>query len=207
VTRFGKIRWTIGRESENKEKADTLLRSKPVEVILVEAGRLGEHSTVWKEETCKVVISLEGWRGCPPREWRIRRQRIRHESLGGVTNGEFTVHLAHRGEFDGFDWFQELKGVLAKLNHVLTCTGSGRKVPATEELKRGWTEDDKLVWANRFEKIDTPTVYYKDAWLHRRLELKELKAVLDVPDSSECGARLRVRLKAMKMPGRFTSQS
>jgi hypothetical protein len=88
------------------------------------------------------------------------------------------------------------------LNHVLTCTGSGRKVPVTEGLKGGWTEDDKLVWENRFKKIDTPTVYYRDGWLHRRLELKELKAVLDVPDSGECGASLRVRLKAMRMPGK-----
>jgi hypothetical protein len=83
VSRFGKIKWTIERESENKEKVKDLLRSAPVEVVLLEAGRVGENSEIWKGEACKVVISLEGWRGCPPREWRIQRKRIRHESLGG----------------------------------------------------------------------------------------------------------------------------
>jgi hypothetical protein len=139
----------------------------------------------------------------PSSEWSIRRKRIRHDALGSVTNGEFMVHLAHRRDFDGFDWFQDFKGVPAKLNHVLTCTGSGQKVPCTEGLKQGWTEDDKLVWKSRLKRIDAPTVYDKDGWLHRRLELKELKAVLDVPDSGECGAKLRLRLKSMKMPGKL----
>jgi hypothetical protein len=57
VTRFGKIRWVIGRESENKEKAKGLLSAELVEVISVEAGRLGGNSVVWKEEACRVVIS------------------------------------------------------------------------------------------------------------------------------------------------------
>jgi hypothetical protein len=38
--------------------------------------------------------------------------------------------------------------------------------------------------------------------LSRKLDLKELKAVLDVPDSDECGTVLRHRLKAMKLPGK-----
>jgi hypothetical protein len=120
-----------------------------------------------------------------------------------VTNGEFMLHVAHRGDFSGFAWFENMKGVTAKLDHALTCTGLGRKTPMTDKGKRGWTEDDKLDWTSRFEKIDTPTVYFKDAWLYRRLELKELKSVLDVPDGDECGTALRRRLKGMRMPGKL----
>jgi hypothetical protein len=190
-----------GKESEESQKLRACLQDKKsVDVVLVEAGRLGKNSLVWNEDKCKAVICMEGWRGTLPKDWTILRRRIRHESLGGVTNGEFLVHIAHRGDFRGFNWFEDLKGVPAKLNHVLTCTGSGRKVAMKDSVKRGWTEDDKLAWENRFEKIDTPTVYFKDAWLSRRLELKELKAVLDVPDGDECGSTLRNRLKAMKMP-------
>jgi hypothetical protein len=193
----------MGKESEDGGKMKRLLQKVQVGVLLVESGRVGTHSSIWNGATCKVVVSLEGWRGSPPSAWTILRKRIRHDELGGVTNGEFVVHVAHRGEFNGFNWFREMKGVSAKLNHVLTCTGLGRKVPRTTGIKRGSTDNDKLVWANRFEKIDTPTVYSKESWLSRRLELKELKAVLDVPDGDESGSALRQRLKAMRMPGKL----
>jgi hypothetical protein len=193
----------MGKESEDGGKLKRLLQKREVDVLLVESGRVGTHSSIWNEASCKVAVSLEGWRGSPPSAWTILRKRIRHDELGGVTTGEFVVHVAHRGEFNGFNWFREMKGVSAKLNHVLTCAGLGRKVPMTTGIKRGWTDDDKLVWANRFEKIDTPTVYFKDSWLSRRLELKELKAVLDVPDGFESGSALRQRLKAMCMPGKL----
>jgi hypothetical protein len=205
VLRFGNIVWAIGKESEEGKKLEVLLRTKkPVDVILVEAGWLGANSQIWKEESCKAVVSLEGWRGPPPSKWTILRKKICHDALGDVTNGEFLVHVAHMAEFSGFDWFEGFQeGVPEKLRHVLTCTGSGRKVPVQDGIKWGWTEDEKVIWGNKFEKIDTPTVYFKDAWLSRRLELKELKAVLDVPDGDDCGAVLLLnRLKAMKMPGK-----
>jgi hypothetical protein len=203
VPRFGEIAWTLGKESDEAGSLEKALGEKQVDVLLIESGRVGAHSPIWGASACKVVVSMEGWRGLPPGEWTIRRKKIRYDALGGVTNGEFVVHVAHRGEFSGFNWFDELRGAPAKLNHVLTCTGSGRKVPMTDGGKRGWTPDDRLVWGNRFEKIDTPTVYFKDSWLSRRLELKELKAVLDVPDSNECGTALQQRLKGMRMPGKL----
>jgi hypothetical protein len=43
----------------------------------------------------------------------------------------------------------------------------------------------------------TDLVFLKESWLSRRLELKELKAVLDVPDGDESGSALRQHLKAM----------
>jgi hypothetical protein len=36
----------------------------------------------------------------------------------------------------------------------------------------------------------------------RRLELKELKGVLDIPVLEECGTELRARMKGMRMPGK-----
>jgi hypothetical protein len=66
VARFGKIKWAMGKKTENKEKIGGLLRTKPVEIVLVEAGRLGANSAIWKNNACKIVISLEGWRGSPP---------------------------------------------------------------------------------------------------------------------------------------------
>jgi hypothetical protein len=197
VARFGRISWSVGGGQEGGKELKMQLTASPVDIILLEAGRLSPKSPVWNSEHTMVVVSLEGWRGCPPKEWTIRRRKIRHDEIGGVTNGEFGIHIAHRGDFDGFDWFGDLKGVPAKLNHVLTYTGSGRKVPATDATKRGWTDNDKLIWGGRFEKIDTPRVYFKDAWLSRRLELKELKTVLDVPDGKECGTALRQRLRLM----------
>jgi hypothetical protein len=73
-------------------------------------------------------------------------------------------------------------------------------VPA--EVPEGWTNNSRLIWEKRFDKIATPTVFYKDNWVKRRLELKELKGVLDIHAMEECGTAMRERMKAMRMPGK-----
>jgi hypothetical protein len=139
----------------------------------------------------------------PPVDWTTSRHRISHAQLGGVTEGGSLIHIAHRGPFDNFDWCKELPRVPARLAHVLSCTGSGRKVPIPAGTPEGWTEDGRLDWAQRFNKIATPTVLYKDSWVKRKLELKELKGVLDIPAIEECGTELRARMKGMRMPGKI----
>jgi hypothetical protein len=89
------------------------------------------------------------------------------------------------------------------LRHILTCTGSGCKIPIPDGKPRGWTNDERLKWAGRFGQIDTPTVFYKDHWVARRLELKELRVVLDVPIIAKSGSDLRHKLKRMKVPGKM----
>jgi hypothetical protein len=88
------------------------------------------------------------------------------------------------------------------LRHILTCTGSGRKIPIPGGKPTGWTVDERLDWTDRFERIDTPTVFYKDHWVSRRLDLNELRAVLDVPIVTESGSGLRRKLKRMKVLGK-----
>jgi hypothetical protein len=123
-------------------------------------------------------------------------------SWGGVTEGEFTINVASRGPFAEFDWCAKLPGTSAKLQHVLQCTWSGRKIPIPVKAPEGWTADNRLKWECRFDKIATPTVFYKDNWVKRRLELKELKGVLDIPAMEECGTALRERMKTMRIPGK-----
>jgi hypothetical protein len=65
VPRFGEIAWSMGKESEENRKLERLLHQKRVDVLLVEAGRIGSHSAIWREEVCKVIISMDGW--SPPR--------------------------------------------------------------------------------------------------------------------------------------------
>jgi hypothetical protein len=96
----------------------TSLRKEPVNVVLMETGRLRRGSPVWEDEGVMVVVSLDGWRGSPPSQWTTRRMKIRHDQLGGVTEGEFTVYVAHTGGFAGFDWYERLQGVPARLGHV-----------------------------------------------------------------------------------------
>jgi hypothetical protein len=128
----------------------------------------------WSVETRKpglggavsVVLSLYGWRGPPPTQWNTRRMKIRHDQLGGVTEGEFTVHITYKGELAGFNWCANLKGVPEQLMHVLECTGTGRKVPIPTETPKGWTLDGHFKWEDRFNKVMTPTVFDK----HRMLD-------------------------------------
>jgi hypothetical protein len=76
------------------------------------------------------------------------------------------------------------------LRHILNCTGKGRKIAIPVGKPRGWTVDKRLEWNDRFGRIDTPSVFYKDNWVSRRLELKELRAVLDVPIVAESGSEI-----------------
>jgi hypothetical protein len=204
--RFGTVAWRtqasaklpLGRDEELARAMD----EKAVDVILIETGRPRRNSPIWKGTRVLVVVSLDGWRESPPANWTTSRHRVGHAQLGGVTEGEFVIHIAHRGQFDGFDWCKDLPGVPAKLAHVLTCTGSGRKVPIPEGTPDGWTEGGRLLWERRFDKVATPTVFYKDSWVKRRLELKELKGVFDIPAQEVCGTALKEKLKAMRMLGK-----
>jgi hypothetical protein len=204
--RFGTIVWKTRAGEKVPDERDgelaTMLRDSPVDAVLVETGRLRRSSPVWRGDAVMVVVSLDGWRESPPADWTTSRHRISHAQLGGVTEGEFQIHIACRGPLEDFDWCTNLPGVPARLEHILTCTGSGRKVPIPDETPEGWTEDGRLRWEHRFKKIVTPTVFYKDCWVKRRLELKELKGVLDILALEECGTELRARMKGMWMPGK-----
>jgi hypothetical protein len=204
--RFGTIAWrTTAGESKPGAKDGELVKimaDARVEAVLVETGRLRKSNPVWKAPQVAVVMSLDGWRECPPEDWTTSRKKVSHAQLGGVTDGEFLIHIAYRGPFEDFDWCENLPGVPAKLVHVLSCIGSGRKIPIPEGVPDGWAAGERLCWANRFKKIATPTVYYKDSWVKRRLELKELKGMLDIPVLDKCGVELRERMKAMRMPGK-----
>jgi hypothetical protein len=195
-------------DKTEKERSDEVLRARmdrnPVDVVLVETGRLRSGSPVCGGTVASVVLSLDGWWGPPPpKQWNTRRIRIRHDLLGGVTEGEFTVYVAYKGELAGFDWCANLNGVPEKLMHVLECTGTRRKVPIPTETREGWTVEGRLNWEDRFNKVMMPTVFDKTKWVVRRLGLKELRAVLDVPAMMECGTELREKLKEMKAPGKM----
>jgi hypothetical protein len=202
--RFGTVSWRTRVDKTAKERSDEVLKvlmeKNPVDVVLIDTGRLRTGSLVWAGTEVSIVLSLDGWRGPPPVQWNTRRMKIRHDQLGGVTEGEFTVHITHKGEFAGFNWCANLKGVPARLRHVLECTGTGKKVPIPTEIPKGWTQDGQLQWEDRFDKVMTPTVFDKTRWVVRRLGLKELKSVLDVPAMMDCGTELRAKLKGMKAP-------
>jgi hypothetical protein len=168
----------------------------------METGRWRRNSVVWSMKRTKVAISFEGWREPPPKEWYTYRKKLRHDQLGGVTEGEFSICIAYKGGFEGFPWCEGLVGAPAVLRHISNCTGSGRKIGIPAGKPRGWTVDERLEWTKRFGRIDTPMVFYKEHWVSRKLELKELRAVLDVPILTECGTDLRRRLKCMKVPGK-----
>jgi hypothetical protein len=157
--RFGTIVWKTRAGENGPDERDgvlaRMLRDSPVDAVLVETGRLRRSSPVWKGDAAMVVISIDGWRESPPADWTTSRQRVSHAQLGGVTEGEFLIHIACRGLLENFDWCNNLPGVLAKLEHVLTCTGLGRKVPIPDGTPEGWTADGRLQWEPRFEKIAT----------------------------------------------------
>jgi hypothetical protein len=200
VENTGGRRSSGDRDSELARTMDEIA----VDPVLIEMGRPRRNSPIWKGKRVMVVVSLDGWRESPPANWMTSRHRVGHAQLGGMTEGEFLIHIAHRGPFEDFEWCKGLPGVPAKLMHVLTCTGSGRKVPVPEGIPDGRTSSERLIWEQRFDKIATPTVFYKDSWVKRRLELKELKGMLlDIPVQEECGSALRARMKEMRMPGKI----
>jgi hypothetical protein len=57
---------------------------QPVDVVLMETGRLRKNSAIWKMEATKVVVSFEGWREAPPQEWNTCRKNLKHDQLGGL---------------------------------------------------------------------------------------------------------------------------
>jgi hypothetical protein len=70
--RLGSVEWTSGdvqqTPSDREAELSTLGSLKPVDVVLMETGRLRRNSVVWAMERTKIVISFEGWREPPPPE-------------------------------------------------------------------------------------------------------------------------------------------
>jgi hypothetical protein len=145
TSRFGTVSWRSRGDQTVVERSDTvlegLLDGDPVDVVLMKSGRVRSGSLIWQASDVMVVLSLDGWRSPPPSQWKTRRMNIRHDQLGGVTEGEFTVHVAFKGDFAGFNWCENLVGVPAKLGHMLECTGTGKKVPIPLDTPKGWTQD------------------------------------------------------------------
>jgi hypothetical protein len=69
--RFGKVSWKTRVDRTEEERSDEVLRARmdrnPVDVVLVETGRLRPGSPVWGGAAASVVLSLDGWRRPPPK--------------------------------------------------------------------------------------------------------------------------------------------
>jgi hypothetical protein len=206
--RFGQAVWRVDPlgDAVGEKEVDALainLKNGGAEVVLFEKGRVRANSPVWNDEGVKIVVAMEPWRVSPSNDWSLFTRRVGHEELGGVTDGQFAVRLAVRKELAPDEWVGEPREVRGKFVHLLNCTASGRRVPVPKGTPKGWANDGLLnKWESRFGKVETPTVFTTENWISQRLELKELKGVLDVPAVLDCGLELRERLREMTMPGK-----
>ena len=95
----------------------------------------------------------------------------------------------------------------ATLAQVVDPTVGGKKFCLGEEVSKGQLNSYKglLEWKKRFEKVIVPTVYFKQDWVHRQLEEKELVNVLDAPGSrtTDMDTTSKKLLFNLKIPGKI----
>jgi hypothetical protein len=84
-----------GATDKNLTMRKLLDQAVPDIVFVDEGVRLRQNNPLWKCQGLKVFVALDNWRGKPPIDWWACETHIlKHHAVGGVTNGEFKIHMA-----------------------------------------------------------------------------------------------------------------
>jgi hypothetical protein len=190
VNRLGKVAWThaptSGQLDNNVQLSKRLASGRPHVIFIDEKVRLKPNSAVWRSPTVRLVVAVENWKGAPPRDgWVSSMHSFSHQALGGVSNGSFQVFVARRVTSTHEVLFPDQVAARTKLSHILDAVASGSRCPVPDDSvpPLGRDRDGLLHWARRMQNIEAPTVFTKAHWVKRKLTLKELCSVLDLPSS------------------------
>jgi hypothetical protein len=156
------------------------------------------------------VISVDNWKGKPPKDWwKTEAQEFSHNSLGGVTNGTFTIRLAKSLVLEANISADVDAVVPAKLKSVLdpTVKGSRCPIPKDKVAPLGQDGNGLLHWERRFYNVESPTVYsQRKHWVRRRLSPKELCSVLDLSRAALMTDMSGHMLHDIMLPGKVRAQ-
>ena len=209
VNRLGKISWThvpAYGDEENKLRLMELLASgRPDVIFLDEKVRLKTSSPVWRAPNLKLVLSIENWKGSPPRnDWACATHSLSHQDLGGVTNGVFRVFWARRCSTTHDVTFPDQAASRSRLNHILDVVAPGSRcpIPPDEGTPLGQDRNGLLHWGRRMQAIEAPTVFSKTHWVKRKLTLKELCSVLDLPLNKGAEHHTKLWIADVTLPGK-----
>jgi hypothetical protein len=213
VGRLGRVCWTLKVEKDagniREQLEKVLVECTPQVVFLDEGIRLRPTSPLWKRREIQVVVSVENWKGKPPKDWwHTASQEFSHEDLGGVTNGIFKIHFATSPSLGATIESDRGPALRAKLSHILDHTEKGTRcpIPKGKEAPLGQNAMGLLHWERRLYNIESPTVYSRTYWVRRRLSPKELCSVLDLPRSALENKSNGEQLRHVNVPGKVRSQ-
>ena len=130
--RVGHVVWTLEVEKDAAsitQRLEVVLKTSSPQVIFLDEGiRLRPTSPIWESRAVQLGVSIENWRGKPPKGWwTTDTWDLSHEALGGVTNGLFKDRIARSMTLEA-----ELQpclrpALLGKLKHVLDPTVNGAR--------------------------------------------------------------------------------
>ena len=220
----GVCAWRIGRHAAPIKRQDDglhlrlgnveikkVLSDYPVQVVCFVDTVPGKNHAVWQSSTVEGVLWVARGqiRTQEVTGWKIRREIVRHNEVGGVTNGMFRVGVAIRQGSTRWRWKPKERFVPNVLCQVLDPCQSGRKVEPPNEEKGPVvnTAIGLLDWGQRFGFVQAPTVYSKDWWAKRRLTNRELASALDLPGSvtTRTSANSLNWLAKATVPGKLVS--
>ena len=214
VNRLGKISWThvpAYGDEENKLRLMELLASgRPDVIFLDEKVRLKTSSPVWRAPNLKLVLSIENWKGSPPRnDWACATHSLSHQDLGGVTNGVFRVFWARRCSTTHDVTFPDQAASRSRLSHILDVVAPGSRcpIPLDEGTPLGQDRNGLLHWGRRMQAIEAPTVFSKTHWVKRKLTLKELCSVLDLPLIKGTEHDTKLWIAKLTLPGKVRARA
>jgi hypothetical protein len=212
--RLGRIVWTVRMDKDKEEgnvRIENALANMVPAVILVDEGlQLRPNNPVWRERAVQVVVTVDVWKGKPPKEWWVcNTLTLNHKELGGITNGTFQVHIAKNilAQLSMRATVQRAV-IQPKFKDVLDATVRGIRcpIPSLEKAPLGQDNQGLLQWEKRSHNVEAPTVFSSKFWVRRRLSPKELCAVLDVPRDILKEERGKDLLRDMAIPGKVRAQ-
>lgn len=212
----GRARWVVsGKDVPGRVESDPprfgldvcIKDLERINVLVVQGKWPAKTSRWWIDSGATLVIRVShtherGGRRVPE-TWKVKGTVVRHDRLGGVTNGAFKIWYAvpERVETPILRSSIGLKNTLCQ---VLKPTEEARKwvtIPTEGELNTGL---GLLRWGNLDGLIKAPSVFRKEHWASRLLTRDEKQNVLDFPESRsillpEC---LRETLLQSEIPGK-----
>jgi hypothetical protein len=213
VNRLGEINWihvpSYGDEENKLRLMELLASGRPDVIFLDERIRLKPNSPVWRTPNLKLVMGIEIWKGSPPRNnWACGTHTFSHQHLGGVTNGDFRVYWARRCSTTHEITFPDQAASRASLSHILDVVAAGSRCPIPPEggTPLGQDRNGSLHWGRRLHAIEAPTVFSKTHWVKRKLTLKELCAVLDLPINKATEPDAKDWIAEITVPGKVRAR-
>jgi hypothetical protein len=123
---------------------------------------------------------------------------------GGVTNGDFKVYIALQKGTPHELQFSQRVAAKTRLSHVLDAVPSGSRcpIPPIRATPLGQDCDGMLHGNRRLHTIEAPTVFTNLFWVKRKLTIKELCSVLDLPSSEASRPNTKEWIGDISIPGK-----